>query len=78
MVIEATEKIPELAKKNMVRFVGNWVLAPEHLMYMVFEAASFENCMKFSMEPMILKWIANNIIEIKQAITAEESMKLLK
>jgi hypothetical protein len=78
MAIEVTEKIPKLAKKNRVKIVGNWVVAPEHLTYMVFEAASFENFMKFSMEPMILKWIANNITEIKLAMTAEESMKLLK
>jgi hypothetical protein len=51
---------------------------PEHVIYTVFEADSYDAYLKLSMEPLVLKWIANTTSEIKMAITAEESKKLLK
>jgi hypothetical protein len=78
MAVEIREKLPEIAKKYKVKIVGNWTVAPEHVIYMVFEVDSYDAYLKISMEPLILKWIANNTSEIKMAMAAEESMKLLR
>jgi hypothetical protein len=78
MVLEITKKLPELAKKYQVKVVGTWAVMPEHMSYTVFEADNYDAYLKFSMEPLVLKWIANTTSEIKIAITTEEAAKLLQ
>ena len=78
LVLDVTSKLGELANKHGIKIVGSWTVIPEHLMIQVYEAPSLETFLKLQREPEIMKWIANNTTEIKLAMTAEESIKLLK
>jgi hypothetical protein len=78
LTLEAVEKLPTLAKKHGIKPVGRWSVFPEHLIIQVFETPSIDAFMKFQMEPEIMKWVANNTIETKIAMTQEETMRMLK
>jgi len=78
MTLELPSKLGGLEKKHGVKRVGAWTVIPEHLVVWVYEAPNSEALQKFSMEPILLRWMAFNTSEIKLAMSLEESMKLLK
>ena len=78
ITLELPEKLGDLEKKHGIKRVGVWTVIPEHLTVWVYEAPSSESLQKFSMEPVLLKWMAWNTSEIKLAMSLEESIKLLK
>jgi hypothetical protein len=78
MTLELPSKLGGLEKKHGVKRVGAWAVIPEHLVVWVYEAQNSEALQKFSMEPILLKWMAFNTSEIKLAMSLEESMQLLK
>ena len=78
ITLELPEKLGDLEKKHGIKRIGVWTVIPEHLTVWVYEAPSSESLQKFSMEPVLLKWMAWNTSEIKLAVSLEESIKLLK
>lgn len=77
--LEVTSKMGELGKKHGVKVLGAWAVHQEHLLVMVYEAATLDAFQKFLMEPVVMKWInIQDTTEFKLAMTLEESMKLIK
>lgn len=75
---DVNNKLGKLAMKHGVKIVGGWTVHPEHLLVMVYEAASYEAFQKMLMEPEIMKWMTiQDSTEYKMAMTLEESMKLM-
>jgi len=75
--IEFFDKMDVLAKKNGVKIIGWWTDFPQHLVYMVLES-SFEALQKFQMEPLVMDWLAWNSMELKNVLTNEDVLAMLK
>ena len=79
ITLEVNSRLGELATKHGVKVLGGWAVHQEHLLVMVYEAATLEAFQGFLMEPAIMNWISiQDTTEYKLAMTLEESMKLLK
>ena len=78
MTLNVVDKMEELLKKHGVKMVGCWHVLPEHLMFEVYDAPSYEAFQKLGREPEIRAWSAYNTFEVKSAISTEEATKMLK
>lgn len=78
IALDAMAALPALAKKYEITVVGGWSINPEHMIVQVFDALNLDSLLKFSMEPLLLKWWSFNTSEIKPATTFEETIKLLE
>jgi hypothetical protein len=78
IAMDAMEALPELAKRYGIKVVGSWSVNPEHLFIQVLDAVNLDSVLKFSMEPVLLKWWSYSTSEIKAATTLEETIKLLQ
>lgn len=78
IALDAMAQLPALAKKYGITVVGSWSINPEHLTVEVFDAVNLDSVLKFSMEPVLLRWWSFNTSEIKPATTFEETLKLLE
>jgi hypothetical protein len=67
-----------LMKKHDVKPLGGWVVSNEHLVMWVMEVPSLDTMQQFMMEPVMVRQMAFNTIEVKVATTIEESAKLLQ
>ena len=75
---EYMSKAPELLAKHGVKMVGGWNVHPEHLIVEVYEAPSFEAMQAVSMEPESMSMMNWQTIELKAAMTHEETWKMLQ
>jgi uncharacterized protein with GYD domain len=71
-------KAPELLAKHGVKMVGGWNVHPEHLVVEVYEAPSFEAMQAFSMEPEMMSITNWQTMELKAAMTLEETWKMMQ
>lgn len=78
MSLELAGKLAELTNKHGIKVTGSWIVMPEHLIILAFEAPTSDTFQKLSVEPEIMRFISSNMSEIKMAMTLEESMKMLK
>jgi len=76
--VDLMMKMDELTKKHKIKIVGMWNSMPEHLVVVVVDAPNAEVLNKFGMEPEVMTWSGYNTTEIRQVITGEESLKLMK
>jgi hypothetical protein len=75
---ELDSKQDEIAAKHGVKIVGWWNVHSEHLVVEVFEAPSFEAFQAYLMEPEELNMLNFNTMEIKTAMTYEETMEFMQ
>jgi len=75
---EFMSKAAELDAKHGVKVVGSWVVHSEHLMVQVCEAPSFEAMQAFSMEPESMSLMNWSTMELKAAMTLEETWKMVQ
>jgi uncharacterized protein with GYD domain len=75
---EYMSKAAELMAKHGVKMVGSWVVHPEHLGVQVFEAPSFEAMQAFLMEPESVSLVNWSTMELKAAMTLEETWKMVQ
>jgi uncharacterized protein with GYD domain len=66
------DKMDGLLKKHGIKLVGNWIVVPEHLSVVVFEAPSLEALLKYAMEPEVTAMSATSTTEIKAVSSLEE------
>jgi uncharacterized protein with GYD domain len=66
----------KLLKKHGVKQVGSWLSMPNHMLVSVYDAPNMEAMMKFSMEPVVVAWLAYNDSEMFPVTTAEEAVKM--
>jgi uncharacterized protein with GYD domain len=78
VTIDLMANMDKLTKKYGIKTVGSWHSFPTHTVVAVYDAPSMEAMMKFSMEPVILAFLAYNHSEMLPVTTVEEGMKLLK
>lgn len=76
-MMEYMDKIGGIEKKYGCKRLGSWNVTNEHLSFEVFEGTA-EAFQKASMEPAIQALSAFETYEVKVALSAEESMKMLK
>jgi hypothetical protein len=80
VALEFGMKSGELYKKHGFKKVAGWVSCtpPEHIFMLVLDVPTIEAINEFLMEPAVAKWIAaQDKVEIKNAITTEEGMKIV-
>ncbi len=68
-------KMDEFTKKYGIKIVGGWNSPSDHSIVVVYDAPSFENLLKFSMEPLVMDWSGYHMTETKAVLTMEEAMK---
>ena len=71
-------KQKELEAKHGVKTVGGWNVPSEHFTVQVFEAPTFEAMQAFSMEPEVMKVTSVDTMEIKVAMTLEETAQMMQ
>jgi hypothetical protein len=76
--MEVTEKSDALMKKHKVKLLGSWDVPNEHTSYNVYEAPSFEAFKEFGMEPAIVALGEFLTMEVKPAMSPEETTQMLK
>lgn len=77
--LELADKLERaLLQKHGVELVGCWRVPTEHLSLMVIKAPSQDAFQKFVMEPEFVAMGAYDTIEIKMAISLQESIATLK
>ncbi len=67
-----------LMKKYGIKPLGGWIVSNEHLVLFVMEVPSLDTMQQFLMEPSMVAQMAFNTIEVKVAVSIEESMKLMQ
>jgi len=77
-MVEFMSKAPELLTKHGVKMVGSWSVHSEHWTVQVFEAPSFEAMQAFSMEPENMSIVNWQTMELKAAMTLEETWKMVQ
>jgi hypothetical protein len=70
-------KSEELTKKHGIKIVGGWNVHSEHLTIQVLEAPTFEATQAYSMEPENMAMLNWNTLEIKVAMTLEETAQMM-
>jgi uncharacterized protein with GYD domain len=75
---EAMSKAAELLAKHGVKMVGSWTVHSEHWTVQVYEAPSFEAMQAFLMEPEIMSLTNWQTMELKAAMTLEETWKMVQ
>ncbi|MGA3200021.1 MAG: hypothetical protein ABSD89_11535 [Halobacteriota archaeon] len=75
---EYMSKAAELNAKHGVKWVGSWVVLSEHLAVDVGEAPSFEAMQALLMEPEIMSLMNWTTMELKAAMTLEETWKMMQ
>jgi uncharacterized protein with GYD domain len=76
-MIDWMGKARERAAKHGVKMVSGWNVLSEHLTVQVLEAPFFDAKQAFSMEPKNMAISTWNTIEVKVAITLEDTMKMM-
>jgi hypothetical protein len=71
-------KLDAWSKKYGVKVVATASIVPEHLHVMIIEAPNLEAIQKVSMEPEAMAMAAYSTAEIKLALNAEETMKMMQ
>jgi hypothetical protein len=74
---EYMSKAPKLLAKHEVKMVGGWSVHTEHLVVEVYEAPSFEAMQAVSMEPESMSMMNWQTIELKAAMTHEETAQMM-
>jgi len=67
----------ELCKKHGIKFVGAWILHPEHLIIYQYDAPSMDAYIQLEREPLMVKWRLFTDAKFKMGITMEDAMKTL-
>ncbi len=73
-----SSKLPELLAKHNIKMEGGWVVHPEHLAVVAYTAPSFEAMEAFSMEPENMAMAHWQSVELKPAMTLEESGQMIQ
>jgi len=68
--------LDKLQKKYGVKEIGSWLSMPNHLNVSVYDAPNMEAIIKFSMDPVVVAWLAYNDSETFPVTTAEEAVKI--
>ena len=76
--MEVMEKSDALMKKHKVKLLGSADVPNEHTSYEIYEAPSFEAFKEFGMEPAIIALGEFLTMEVKPAMSPEESTQMLK
>jgi hypothetical protein len=71
-------KQEELNAKHGVKMVGSWHVHPEHLVFEVFEAPSYEAMDACLMEPEVMAMNTFCTNEVKVAMTFEEVNRMMQ
>ncbi len=74
---DAVAALPELARKYDVNVIGSWTVLSEHLVVHILDAVNLDAVLRFSMEPLLLKWWGLTTSEIKPALPLNEAIGLL-
>jgi hypothetical protein len=76
--MEAMEKIDALMKKHKVKLLASATVPNEHTDYEIYEAPSFEAFDELGMEPAIIAMGEFLTMEIKPAMSPEETAQMFK
>ncbi len=75
---EYMSKAAELLTKHGVKMVGSWHVYGEHWTVMAFDAPSFEAMQALLMEPEMMSITNWQTMELKAAMTLEETWKMVQ
>jgi ABC-type enterochelin transport system substrate-binding protein len=78
VMMEAMDKSDKLMKKHGVKSLGSWSVPNEHTEYAVYEAPSLDAFKELGMEPAIIAMSEFETMEIKPAMSVEETAQMLK
>ena len=71
-------KLPEISKRYGIKILASCTVVTEHVSTMIAEAPSLEAAQRASMEPEFLALYRFGTLEIKPALSGEETVKLMQ